>query len=159
SVEQLIGDTYGACMDQPRVDALGTKPIAPLLAEIDAIKDAAGVQKVIARLHDENVPVPFGVFAAPDNHHPASTIAYVVASGLALPDRDYYGKTEPRFAEAREKYHAHVTAMFKLAGASEADAKADADAVFDQEKALAEASLDNVALRDPQATDHKTTFA
>ncbi len=159
SAEQLIGDTYAACMDEPRIDGLGTKPIAPLLAEIDALKDAAGVQKTIARLHDVNVPVPFGVFAAPDNHEPANTIAYVVASGLGLPDRDYYVKTEPRFQEAREKYHAHVTAMFKLAGASDADARAAADAVFDQEKALAEASLDNVALRDPQATDHKTTFA
>jgi putative endopeptidase len=31
--------------------------------------------------------------------------------------------------------------------------------VFAMEKALAEASLDNVALRDPAATDHKITFA
>ena len=49
--------------------------------------------------------------------------------------------------------------MFKLAGYDDAKAKAAAQTVFHMEKKLAEASLDNVALRDPQATDHKTTFA
>ena len=86
-------------------------------------------------------------------------IATVFASGLGLPDRDYYLKPEQRFQEAREKYLVHVAAMFKLAGYDDAKAKAAADTVFQMEKKLAEASLDNVALRDPQATDHKTTFA
>ena len=48
--------------------------------------------------------------------------------------------------------------MLELAGASRADSRQAADAVFAFEKQLAEASLDNVALRDPKATDHKTTF-
>jgi endothelin-converting enzyme/putative endopeptidase len=76
-----------------------------------------------------------------------------------LPDRDYYVKPDARFQEAREKYREHVAAMFKLAGAADAEAQAAADSVFAQEKALAEASLDNVALRDPKATDHKMTVA
>src|SRR5262249_2508782 len=80
------------------------------------------------------------------------------ASGLGMPDRDYYFKTEQRFQDAREKYQVHVANMFKLAGYDEAHAKAAADTVFQLEKKLADASLDNVALRDPQATDHKTKF-
>src|SRR5262245_557584 len=31
SVEQLIGDTYGACVDQAAIDARGVAPIQPLL--------------------------------------------------------------------------------------------------------------------------------
>jgi hypothetical protein len=38
SVEQLIGDFYGGCMDQARVDARGAEPIKPLLAEIDSAR-------------------------------------------------------------------------------------------------------------------------
>jgi putative endopeptidase len=159
SVEQLIGDHYAACMDETRINAAGTKPIEPMLAEIDALKDVAGVQKMIGRLHDIGINVPFGLFASSDNHQPTQVIAHVYASGLGLPDRDYYLKTEPRFQEARDKYREHVAKMFTLIGTPEADAKAAAEAVFAQEKALAEASLDNVALRDPKATDHKTTFA
>jgi len=95
----------------------------------------------------------------PDNHNPTQTIAAIYAAGLGLPDRDYYLKTEPRFADAREKYLVHVANMFKLAGYDDATAKAAAQTVFQMEKKLAENSLDNVALRDPQATDHKMTFA
>src|SRR6266581_2056776 len=32
SVEQEIADYYGSCMDQTRIDALGSTPIKPLLA-------------------------------------------------------------------------------------------------------------------------------
>ena len=159
SAEQLIADHYGACMDEARANALGAKPLEPLLAEIDAIADVAGVQRMIGRLHDHAISVPFGIYASSDNHEPTRVIAHVYASGLGLPDRDYYLKPDPRFAEARERYREHVSNMFALAGRDAAAARAAAETVFAQEKALAEASLDNVSLRDPQKTDHKTTLA
>ncbi|MGC2695449.1 MAG: M13 family metallopeptidase [Candidatus Angelobacter sp.] len=159
SVEQLIGDYYGSCMDEARINKLGLAPAKPMLTEIDAMKAPADLQLMIRRLHELSVFVPFAFFSSPDNHNPAQVIANVSASGLGLPDRDYYLKPEPRFQEAREKYLVHVAAMFKLIGYDDAKAKAAAGTVFQIEKKLAEASLDNVALRDPQATDHKTTFA
>ena len=158
SAEELIGDYYGSCMNESRINKLGIAPAKPMLTDIDAMKTPADLQRMIRRLHEEAVFVPFGLASTPDNHNPSQVIATVFASGLGLPDRDYYLKTEPRFQEAREKYLLHVAAMFKLAGYDDAKAKAAADTVFQMEKKLAEASLDNVALRDPQATDHKTTF-
>jgi endothelin-converting enzyme/putative endopeptidase len=158
SVEQLVGDFYAACMDEKRADELGTTPIQPLLAEIDGLADIAGVQRMIGRFHELAIPVPFGLTASPDNHDPARVIAEVYASGLGLPDRDYYLETEPRFQEAREKYRVHVAHMIELSGKSRADSRRMADAVFSMERRLASASLDNVALRDPKATDHKTSF-
>jgi endothelin-converting enzyme/putative endopeptidase len=159
TLDQLLGDHYRACMDVARVDSLGARPIAPLLAEIDALRDGAGLQAMIRRFHGLAIGVPFAVGSGSDSHQPDQVIAYVAAAGLGLPDRDYYLKPEPRFQEARETYLAHVARMLVLVGASEADAAAAARRVFDQERALAEASLDNVSLRDPQATDHKTSFA
>jgi endothelin-converting enzyme/putative endopeptidase len=158
SVEQLIGDHYAACMDEKRIDELGLEPLRPLLAEIDGLTDIAGVQRMIRRFHEMSIRVPFGLVATPDSHDPSQVIADVFASGLGLPDRDYYVKTEPRFQEAREKYRSHVMRMLELAGARRAEARQAAAAVFGMEKQLAVASLDNVALRDPKATDHKTTF-
>jgi putative endopeptidase len=157
SVEQLIGDYYGSCMDEARIEQVGLAPLRPLLAEVDAVHDTAGVQRVIGRLAAVDIEAPFGVTASPDNHNPSQVIADVYASGLGLPDRDYYFKPEPRFAQARDRYLAHVSNIFRLAG--QRDAKAAADAVMAMETKLAEASLDRTALRDPQATDHKTTFA
>lgn len=158
SPEQLIGDYYGACMDESRINKAGLSPAQPILSDIDAMKTSADLQKMLRRLHDVSVFVPFGMGSIPDNHEPTMTIANVFANGLGLPDRDYYLKTEKRFQEAREKYLVHVANMFKLGGYDDAKSKAAATTVFEFEKKLAEASLDNVALRDPQATDHKTKF-
>ena len=159
SVEQLIGDYYGACMDQARINKLGLAPAEPMLKDIDGMKNGADLQGMIRRFHEFGIFVPFGLVSQPDSHNPTQTIAYIFAGGLGLPDRDYYIKTEPRFQEAREKYLVHVANMFKLAGYDEAKAKAAADTVFQVEKKLAENSLDNVALRDPRATDHKMSYA
>ena len=159
SVEQLIGDYYGACMDEATVNRLGVKPIEPLLVEIRAMKSSADVSNMIGRFHRMGIGVPFFFGGESDAHNPNDVIAKVFASGLGMPDRDYYVKTEDRFKEARAKYLAHVAAIFRLTGESDTRAKAEADTVLRMETKLAEASLDNVALRDPKATDHKTTFA
>jgi putative endopeptidase len=158
SVEQLVGDFYGACMDESRVESLGVGPIQPLLTEIDGLADITGVQRMIGRFHGMAIPAPFGLDSSPDNHDPTRVIADVRASGLGLPDRDYYVKAEPRFREAREKYRTYVAHLIELSGKSRGESRRQADAVFAMEKRLAEASLENVALRDPKATDHKTSF-
>ncbi|HKO58528.1 MAG TPA: M13 family metallopeptidase [Thermoanaerobaculia bacterium] len=159
SIDQQISDFYGACMDQARIDALGAKPIRPLLNDIGAIRSNAALQTMIARLHELQISAPFGVTSRPDNHNPGMVIADVFASGLGLPERDYYLKPEKRFAEAREKYVQHVAKMFELTGWTPAAAKKGAKVVFDFETRLAEAQLGRVALRDPAQTDHKHTVA
>jgi endothelin-converting enzyme/putative endopeptidase len=159
SIDQQISDFYGSCMDQSRIDALGIKPIEPLLARIKAIKSSADLQKEIAELHELQMFAPFGITSTPDNHNPSQVIARVFASGLGLPDRDYYFKPDQRFADAREKYVAHVAKMFELSGYTPPAAKKASETVFAIEKRLARAHLDNVALRDPAETDHKMTVA
>ncbi len=159
SVEQLIGDFYSSCMDDATIEAAGAKPLEPMLAELAAIKDRAGIQDAITRLHHQGIGVPFAVAAQSDLHTPTDVIADVAASGLGLPDRDYYVKSEKRFAGARAQYQLHVAKMFELAGRDVRTAKAEARTVFEFETRLARATLDNVALRDPDAVDHKMPVA
>jgi endothelin-converting enzyme/putative endopeptidase len=159
SVEQLIGDFYGGCMDQARIDQRGIEPIKPLLAELDQLREPADVGRMIARFHAIGIGVPFGLNGQSDLHTPSNVVAWVNAGGLGLPDRDYYVKTEPRFVEARDKYLVHLATMFKLIGRDEATAKRAADTVMAIELGLAKATLDNVARRDPTATDHTMSTA
>ncbi len=159
SVEQLIGDYYGACMDEAAANRLGVKALDPLLGEIRAMRNADDVQKMIARFHRMGIGVPFFLGGESDSHNPNDVIAKIYASGLGMPDRDYYVKTDDRFKEARAKYLIHVAAIFGLAGETPAASKSAAETVLRMETKLAEASLDNVALRDPKNTDHKTSFA
>ena len=159
SSDEIIGDYYGACMDESRANARGLDPIKPWFAKIDSARDIVALEQVIAEMHDILVQVPFALGSQQDPHKPSRVLADLSASGLGLPDRDYYLKPEPRFEEAREKYVGHVTRMFTLAGSDQKSAAAAAQTIMVMETKLAEASLDNVALRDPAATDHNTTFA
>ena len=159
STDQIIGDYYGACMDESRVNARGVDPLKPWFARIDAAKDISELQRVMTDLHDIGVADPFAFGSQQDPHKPSWVLADIGANGLGLPDRDYYLKPEARFKDAREKYVAHITSMFKLAGGNEKTSAAAAQTIMAMETKLAEASLDNVTLRDPVATDHNTTFA
>jgi endothelin-converting enzyme/putative endopeptidase len=159
STEQIIGDYYGACMNESRVNARGVEVLKKWFSEIDAVKDIAGLQSVVSDLHNVGVTVPFTLSGSPDPHQPSWLLADLSVSGYALPDRDYYLKPDARFKEAREKYVPHVGKMFTLAGWDQKTATAGAATVMALETKFAEAALDNVALRDPSATDHNTTFA
>ena len=154
SPAQLTGDFYAACTNRKAINERGMKPIEPLLAEIDAIHDTASLDAEINKLEAIGVPAPFFFFAAQDVHEPTQMIAEVGAAGLGLPDRDYYVKPEKRFVDARAGYLVYVAKILTLAGAKPEEAKAGAEAVMKLETALAKASLDNVALRDPHAVDH-----
>jgi len=159
SIEQIIGDYYATCIDEPRANELGLAPLLPILRELDAVTSARDVSQWLARLDALAIATPLGLDGALDVHDPARAIANLSASGLGLPDRDYYLNPEPRFADAREKYRLHVAKIFALTGLSAPDAHAAAEAVFAMERQLAQASLDNVALRDPRSDDHRVTLA
>ena len=75
--------------------------------------------------------------------------------GIALPDRDYYTKTDAKSADLRVKYTDHVAKMFTLLGDDSAKATAEAKTVLDIETKLAEASMTRVERRDPDATYHR----
>jgi putative endopeptidase len=159
SVDQQIGDYYGACMDEKRIDALGIKPLEPQLKAVRGMKSTKDVQNVITSFIEEAIYIPLYFGSTPDPQNPANVIADTGASGLGLPERDYYFKDDAKSKETREKYIQHVTATFKLAGYDDKKAAAAAQTVMRMETALAGASLTNVELRDPYATFHKMKLA
>src|SRR5579872_2854487 len=71
STEQIIGDYYGACMDESRVNARGMDPVKPLFARIDAAHDMAEIQQIIADMHDILVSAPFSFASQQDPHKPS----------------------------------------------------------------------------------------
>src|ERR1700688_656520 len=92
SVEQLIGDYYSSCINEGRIDRLWLSPAEHILKEIREMKSAGDLRRMILSFNEQGIFVPFGLVSQPDNHNPAETIANVFASGLGLPDRDYYSK-------------------------------------------------------------------
>jgi endothelin-converting enzyme/putative endopeptidase len=165
AVEQKIGDYYAACMGEPAIEAKGIQPIAPLLKEIDAITSNVAsngdLAKLMVHLHNAGVNALFNFYARPDAKNASQEIASVDQGGLGLPDRDYYLKTDAKSVELRQQYEEHIRAMLgllaKAEGASDADAESRTHAVMTLETALAKASMDRVARRNPDNTYHKMT--
>src|SRR5690349_4152095 len=75
STQQIIGDYYGACMDESRINARGMDPVKPWFAKIDAARDIAALQQVMGELHDIIVNAPFAMGSQQDPHKPSWVLA------------------------------------------------------------------------------------
>jgi putative endopeptidase len=155
SNEQKIGDFYASCMDEPRINADGAKPIQPELARIDAIQNAAGLRTEVGRLQALGIRAVFRFGSTQDEKNSSQVIGGADQGGLGLPDRDYYSKTDDKSKQIREQYVEHIARMFELLGEDPTKAGADAKTILDLETKLAEASLTRVERRDPEKTYHK----
>jgi len=155
AVDKKVGDFYAACMDEKGVEAQGTKPIRPELARIAALTSKAQLPGEVAHLQGMGVRTFFRFESDQDFKDATSQIAEADQGGLGLPDRDYYLKDDPRSKSIREAYQGHVAKMFELLGEKPEQATADAATVMKIETALAQASMDRVARRDPAAIYHK----
>jgi endothelin-converting enzyme/putative endopeptidase len=155
--QQKIGDAFEACMNEPAVDALGARPLAPLFERIATMQSKKDLPAVLAALHlaTNDNDVLFGFGSSQDYGDSTRVIAFANAGGLGMPDRDYYLKTDAKSKELRDKYVAHVANMFRLLGDGEADARREAGVVLAIETALAKGTLTRVEQRDPQKLYHK----
>jgi putative endopeptidase len=135
SVAQKVGDYYRAYLDTAAIEAAG---LAPAQGGLDAI-GAARTHEDLARLigrPDLALRSPLRVAITTDQKNPDRYIVFITQSGLGMPDRDYYLKDDPVYAQLRAKYQVHVERMLALAG--DADAAAEARAVLDIESHIAQ---------------------
>jgi len=153
-----VGTFYRACTDSAAVEAAGLHPLAAELAAIDAIREPADVQSVLARLHALGLDAGFGVYVDSDLEESGRYLAYVSQGGLGLPDRDYYTRTDSASVALRREYRAHVARTLALAGMAPAQAERAAGRVLELESALARASLTSTERRDPHAVYRKHTI-
>jgi endothelin-converting enzyme/putative endopeptidase len=155
--QQKIGDYFGACMDEAAVEKLGATPLKPALDAIAALKSKKDLAALLGREHLANATqeLLFGFGSDQDFSDSSQVIAFAVAGGLGLPDRDYYTKPEPKSEEIRQKYLVHVQKMLELLGDQPATAKREAATIMRIETALAKASLTRVEQRDPHNLFHK----
>src|SRR5262245_1390806 len=159
SSEQKVGDYYATCMDEPKIEADGIKPLDPEFALIAGIDDQEKLQAEIAHLHSLNINALFASDSTQDFKNSAEVTFEVFQGGLGLPDRDYYTKTDEKSKGTRDAYLKHVAKMFELLGDDPDKAASEANTVMALETKLAEASLTRVELRDPEKIYHRKTMA
>jgi endothelin-converting enzyme/putative endopeptidase len=146
-------------MDQTAIDAAGLQPIAPDLSRIAAATSKDDLLRVLGTLRRDGINALFTMSVGADLKDSNATLMGVDQGGTSLPDRDYYVKDDAKNRETRERYIAHMTRMFVLAGADNDVAAANARAVLSFETKLAAAQLDRVGRRDPKNRDNKMSAA
>jgi endothelin-converting enzyme/putative endopeptidase len=157
--EQKIGDYYASCMDETAIEKKGLDPLRPELDRIAGLQSKAELPGYLAHAHQIGGNAFFEFGSQPDYKNAGMEIAETDQSGLGLPDRDYYLKTDANSVALREKYVQHVRRMLELAGDKPETAAANAKVVMAIETALAKASMDRVSRRDPAQVYHNMTVA
>jgi len=155
AIDQKIGDFYDSCMDEKAVDEKGIAPLKPELDRIAAVQDKTALIDATARAHLIGPNPLFNSYSSPDLHNADQVIAYIDQGGLTLPDRDFYLKDDAKNSDLRKALVEYATTVFTLAGQSPQQAADSAQTVLRIEIALARASMDRTARRDPKNRDHK----
>ena len=141
-----IADLYTSFMDEVRIEAKGLAPLRPHLDAIAAIRDKRELSRALGEslrsdvdalnntnFHTANL---FGLWVAPGFNDSDHYAPYLMQGGLQMPDREYYLADTARMRDIRSKYQAHVSAMLKLAGFTDTDARAQR--IVELEHAIAE---------------------
>ena len=150
-----IGDFYASCMDEKAIDAKGLAPLMPELDRIAHISGPADLAAEIARLQKMGVDVAFDFSSGQDFKNSNMVIGQADQGGLGLPERDYYFREDAKAVETRKEYVAHMVRVLRLLGEPEASANKEASDAMAIETALASASLNVTARREPENVYHK----
>ncbi len=160
SPERRVADFYAAAMDSLAIEKLGYTPIQADLQHIAGLKFKSQVVTEIARLRSSGIASPlFGFYIGQDRKNVEKMVPQLGQGGTSLPDRDYYLKNDARSLKIQEAFKKYVATLFTLTGTPEAQAKTNAETVFQLEKKLAEAQMARVEMRDPYKTYNKFAFA
>jgi putative endopeptidase len=162
-----IADLYTSFMDEASIEAKGLAPLRPHLDAIAAIRDKHELARALGEslradvdaLNNTNFHTPnlFGMWVAPDFNDSDHYAPYLMQGGLQMPDREYYLADSARMRDIRTKYQAHVSAMLKLAGFSDTDARAQR--IVELEHAIAEKHISLAENEDIQKANNPWTQA
>lgn len=158
SIEQKVGDFYASGMDTLAIEKRGYDPIKPTLSSIDTISDVPSLMSYVAnqvKFNNGSI-IAFGV--GPDDKNSNINIAHVYQTGLGLPDRDYYFKSDSSTVAVQNAYKTYLTTLFQLTGTDAAQTKKNAEIVYDIDKQIAASHRTRVERRDVIANYNKMSL-
>lgn len=159
SIEQKVGDFYASGMDTAAINKRGYEPIKTLLARIDALTDVASLLKLVAEEQKVGDGSIIGFYVGPDDKQSTINIVHLGQTGIGLPERDYYFKTDSSTLKVQKAYRKYLASLFQLTGSDAAIAEKSASVAYEVEKELATAHKTNIELRDVKANYNKLAVA
>src|SRR5690606_10302017 len=101
----------------------------------------------------------FGFYVGPDDKISTKNAVNFYQTGLGLPNRDYYFKTDSASENIRREYLKYITKLFTLTGTAEREASQQAQQILDLETKIAASHSTPVELRDPVKNYNKYAIA
>lgn len=152
---QKIADLYLSFLDQPRIEAAGLTPLANDIARISQVNTHADLAVLWGELQRYRYGTPVSVYVGQDQMQSDQYITGASQSGLGLPDRDYYLKTDERSQALLAQYKAFVSQLWQLAGWDNAEQAATN--ILAIESKIAELHWSRIQNRDRTAAYNKMT--
>lgn len=153
-----IAAIYELAMDSTRRNALGAKPIRPLLDRIENAKPAE-MGELFMWMQDEISSPLVGVGPMEDLADSRLYAMYVSPASLTLGDRDYYLKNDKSSKEIRAAYQRIIEKAMKLSGYSKKDAARIAKNVIKIETLMADSTWTREQSRNMPAMYNPRTVA
>ncbi len=153
SNSQKVGDLYQSFMDEARIEALGITPLNGELARIGSITASSDLPAAFAHAARIGVRLPFAVSVGADQRNSDQYAVQISQSGLGMPDRDYYLRTDEKFGATRKSYTTYIARLFALA--NQPDPEGAAARIVALETRLAQQQWDRARNRDRNATYNK----
>ena len=147
---QKVRDLYRSHMDTVAIDQLGMKPVQADLARIAAVPDHSELAELFAHCARLGGRTPIGFSVDQDERQATRYIAYASQSGLGLPDRENYLRTDANLQQVRAAYRNYIATLLRVAEQPEPEKAAENIIAFETE--LAAKHWDRARNRDREAT-------
>lgn len=147
SNEQKVGDFYASGMDTETINARGYEPVQPILTGIDSIENADDLMDFVTSQMQRGNNSIIAMNVSPDQENSSVNILHFSQSGLGLPDRDYYFKTDSATVGIQNAYKTYIATLFELTGSGKEESKKSAETVYRIEKSLAESHKTRIERR------------
>lgn len=151
TVSMRLADLFASAEDEAAIEALGAKPLEPLLAIVNKIKRSRDIAPAIAALHAAGLPVLVDLQVLRDNR--GNPYAQVGPAGMGLPDPGFYGSADPLVQPVEQKYSAAVSEWLRLTGTPANKLAEQTGQVLQMERALATSVLANESFTVMQIPD------
>ena len=147
TVDQKISDLYKMAMDSTKRNELGSQPIQPYIAEIQAVQSKEELAKLLGKMNIYGDGGFFGAGVEADLTNSDLQVLYLGQGGLGMGDRDYYLLESNK--ALKEGYEAFLVKVLNLCGIQNAEAIAAQDLAL--ETSLAQIAWPREKNRDMQA--------
>lgn len=140
-----VGTFYRLAMDTAKLEQQKFGEIKSLISEIDRITTTNELIEYTAKLHSMGISAFFNTEVSQDVKNSNSYALYLAQSGIGLPDKDYYLKTDTRSQTIRDQYQSLISNLFTIYGENGEDA---APQIIEKETLIAKSSMSRTERRD-----------